>query len=73
MVNVLELCFTKVDGTGRKTVKIPNPPVDIDTKTTQIENHMTSYCEGLVVDYPVFDEAIVVEHNETVLIDLIGD
>jgi len=71
MPKTLNLVFTKVDGTGRKTVKIPEPPADIDTKTTQIENHMTSYAEGLVVDYPVFDEAVVVDTSKTELIDLI--
>lgn len=71
MAKTLNLVFTKVDGVGRKTVKIPEPPADIDTKTTEIENYMSSYAEGMVVDYPVFDEAHVVDTTSTELIDLI--
>jgi hypothetical protein len=32
---------------------------------------MTTYAEGNVVDYPVFDEAHVVDTTSTELIDLI--
>jgi hypothetical protein len=71
MTRTLELKFCKVDGTGSKTVKIPNPPADINTQSTEIENYMTTYAEGFVLDYPIFDEAHIVEHTETQLIDLI--
>ncbi|MFP4461532.1 MAG: DUF2922 family protein [Thermotogota bacterium] len=71
MARTLNLVFTKVDGVGRKTVKIPEPPADIDTQSTEIQNHMTTYAEGFVVDYPVFDEAHVVDTTSTELIDLI--
>ncbi|MEA1884191.1 MAG: hypothetical protein U9N62_06700 [Thermotogota bacterium] len=71
MAKTLKLVFTKVDGTGRKTVKIPEPPMDIDTRSTDIENYMTTYAEGFVVDYPIFDEAHVVDTTSTELLDLI--
>jgi len=71
MAKTLNLVFTKSDGVGRKTVKIPEPPADINTQSTEIENYMTTYAEGNVVDYPVFDEAHVVDTTSTELIDLI--
>jgi len=71
MARTLNLVFTKTDGVGRKTVKIPEPAADINTRTAELETYMTQYCEGRVVDYPVFDEAHVVDTSSTELIDLV--
>ncbi|HPF17821.1 MAG TPA: DUF2922 family protein [Thermotogota bacterium] len=71
MARTLNLIFTKSDGTGRKTIKVPEPAADIDTKTAIIQDYMANYAEGFVVDYPVFDEAHVIDTTSTELIDLV--
>jgi len=71
MITSLELKFRKLDGTGSKTIKIPSPPSNIDTQTATIESHMATYCAGKILDYPTFDEAMIVEHTETKLLDLV--
>lgn len=72
MAKDLQLVFRQVDGTGRKTISIPEPVANIDTLTTELENHMTQYVEGNVVSYPIFDEAHVVDVTTTELIDLMN-
>jgi hypothetical protein len=71
MAKTLNISFVKADGTGRKTFKIPEPPVDIDTKTALIEGNMSSYVEGKIPDYTQFDEAKVVETTTNELINLV--
>jgi len=69
MAKVLELVFRKDDATGRKMLKIPEPPADIDTQLTTLEDYMTNYLEGKMSPYNLFDEATVVETSENELID----
>lgn len=71
MARTLNLIFTKLDGAGRKTVKIPEPPANIDTQAATIESNMTTYVEGNVMNYPVFDEAHVVDTTSTELINIV--
>jgi hypothetical protein len=71
MAKTLDLKFRKADGSGSKTIKIPNPPADINTKTALIEGNMSAYVEGRIPDYTQFDEAVVTEINKTELIDLV--
>lgn len=73
MATTLNMIFRSNDGDGRKVIKIPEPPADINTKTAVIQDYMTQYAEGRIVDYPLFDEAVVESINQTTLVDLIAE
>ena len=65
----LHLIFRNEDGSGKRTIKIPSPVDDIDTKLNNLDNHMMDYLEDVVIQPAVFDEAIIVETDVNELIN----
>jgi len=67
----LELVFRKVDGTGRRTIVIPEPVDNIDTLTADIESKMSTYIEPVLTSPSTFDEVRVVNKTVDKIIDKI--
>ncbi len=65
----LEFVFRNADGTGRRTISIPDPLDNIETMTEDIETKMTSYLEPVLVFPSVFDEVRVVNKTVDKIID----